>query len=248
MVIKDAISLFKVLDTFDFSSKKQLEALENILEVYPDFHLVRTYFLKAVQELKPEAFDKQLAHTAIATYDRNLLYDFIENQNKSPIKVKNSLSISKINAQLKESKKTKSKETKGSGVKKSKKVLKFQEIENTPESLTFADWAHYLKTKKVLNKEKPTLEDKFKLIDSFIANTQKIVPDKNSKNSIDLSEISWTSSNELMTETLAKVFVKQKKYAKALQAYQILGLKYPEKNSFFVDQIKEIKKLQKLKD
>ena len=82
----------------------------------------------------------------------------------------------------------------------------------------------------------------------FIANTQKIVPDKNSKNNIDLSEISWTSSDELMTETLAKVFVKQQKYTKALQAYQILGLKYPEKNSFFADQIKEIKRLQKLKD
>ena len=51
-----------------------------------------------------------------------------------------------------------------------------------------------------------------------------------------------------MTETLAKVFVKQQKYAKALQAYQILGLKYPEKNSFFADQVKEIKRLQKLKD
>jgi len=248
MVIKDAISLFKVLDTFDFSSKKQLEALENVLELYPDFHLVRTYFLKAVQELKSETFDKQLSHTAIATYDRNLLYDFIENQYKSPIKVKNSLSISKINTQLKEPKKSRSKEIMGSDTKKSKKASKFQETENVPESLTFADWAHYLKTKKVLNKEKPTLEDKFKLIDSFIANTQKIVPDKNSKNNIDLSEISWTSSDELMTETLAKVFVKQQKYAKALQAYQILGLKYPEKNSFFADQIKEIKKLQKLKD
>ena len=32
MVIKDAVSLFKVLDTFDFSSKKELEALENVLE------------------------------------------------------------------------------------------------------------------------------------------------------------------------------------------------------------------------
>jgi hypothetical protein len=51
-----------------------------------------------------------------------------------------------------------------------------------------------------------------------------------------------------MTETLAKVFVKQQKYTKALQAYQILGLKYPEKNSFFANQIKEIKRLQKLKD
>jgi hypothetical protein len=248
MVIKDAFSLFKVLDTFDFSSKKELEALENVLEVYPDFHLVRTYFLKAVQELKPEAFDKQLSHTAIATYNRNLLYDFIENQEKSSIKVTDNLSISKINAQLKEPKKNKLKETKVSGIKKSKKTSKFQETENTPESLTFADWAHYLKTKKILNKEEPTLEDKFKLIDGFIANTQKIVPEKNSKNNIDLSEISWTSSDELMTETLAKVFVKQQKYTKALQAYQILGLKYPEKNSFFANQIKEIKRLQKLKD
>ena len=245
MVIKDAVSLFKVLDTFDFSSKKELETLENVLKVYPDFHLVRTYFLKAVQELKPEAFDKQLSHTAIATYNRNLLYDFIENHEKSSIKVTDSLLISKINAQLKE---PKLKETKVSGIKKSKKASKFQETANTPESLTFADWAHYLKTKKALNKEKPTLEDKFELIDSFIANTQKIVPDKNSKNNIDLSEISWTSSDELMTETLAKVFIKQQKYTKALQAYQILGLKYPEKNSFFADQIKEIKRLQKLKN
>ena len=51
-----------------------------------------------------------------------------------------------------------------------------------------------------------------------------------------------------MTETLAKVFVKQKRYTKALQAYQILGLKYPEKNSSFAEQIKEIKRLQKPKD
>ena len=51
-----------------------------------------------------------------------------------------------------------------------------------------------------------------------------------------------------MTETLAKVFVKQKKYVEALEAYSILGLKYPEKNSFFADQIKKIKKLHKNKD
>ena len=68
-----------------------------------------------------------------------------------------------------------------------------------------------------------------------------MIPDKNAENKIDLSEKSWASSDELMTETLAKVFIKQKKYTKAIQAYQILGLKYPEKNSFFVDQIKMIK-------
>ena len=64
----------------------------------------------------------------------------------------------------------------------------------------------------------------------------------------DLSAKSLASTDELMTETLAKVFVKQKKFENALQAYQILSLKYPEKNSFFADQIKEIKRLQKLKE
>jgi hypothetical protein len=34
--------------------------------------------------------------------------------------------------------------------------------------------------------------------------------------------------SSLMTETLAKVYLEQKKY-KAIQAYEILILKYPEK-------------------
>jgi hypothetical protein len=92
------------------------------------------------------------------------------------------------------------------------------------------------------------IDNKFDLIDSFLAKQRKIIPDKNLINNEDLSEQSWVNSNELMTETLAKVFIKQKKYVKALEAYQILGLKYPEKNSFFADRIKEIKDLQKLKN
>lgn len=49
---------------------------------------------------------------------------------------------------------------------------------------------------------------------------------------------------KLMTETLAKVYLEQKKYTKAIQAYEILILKYPEKSSFFADRINEIKNLQ----
>jgi hypothetical protein len=47
-----------------------------------------------------------------------------------------------------------------------------------------------------------------------------------------------------MTETLAKVYLEQKKYSKAIQAYEILILKYPEKSIFFADRIKDIKILQ----
>jgi hypothetical protein len=47
-----------------------------------------------------------------------------------------------------------------------------------------------------------------------------------------------------MTETLARVYLEQKNYDKALQSYKILSLKYPEKSGFFADQIKRIKILQ----
>jgi hypothetical protein len=48
-----------------------------------------------------------------------------------------------------------------------------------------------------------------------------------------------------MTETLAKVYLDQKKYKNAIQAYKILSLKYPEKSGFFADRIKAVKKIQK---
>ena len=51
------------------------------------------------------------------------------------------------------------------------------------------------------------------------------------------------SHEELMTETLARVYAQQKNYQKAIQAYKILILKYPEKSGFFADQIQELKRL-----
>ena len=46
-----------------------------------------------------------------------------------------------------------------------------------------------------------------------------------------------------MTESLAKVYLQQKNYKKAIQAYKILSLKNPEKSGFFADQIRAIKKI-----
>jgi len=126
-------------------------------------------------------------------------------------------------------------------------MKKISPPQTLPETLLFSEWASYLKARQGKEPE-VELDKKFDLIDAFLAKQGRIVPDKTVDVKEDLSEKSWASTDELMTETLAKVFVKQKKYNKALEAYQILGLKYPEKNSFFADQIKEIKRLKKLKD
>ncbi len=45
------------------------------------------------------------------------------------------------------------------------------------------------------------------------------------------------------TETLAHIYIKQKRYEKALQIIKNLNLKYPEKNIYFADQIRFLEKL-----
>ncbi|MBP6759225.1 MAG: hypothetical protein KA133_08245 [Flavobacterium sp.] len=85
---------------------------------------------------------------------------------------------------------------------------------------------------------------KAELIDKFIESNPKISPAKHSSTSTTYAESNKTDTSYLMTETLARVYLEQKKYQKAIQAYEILILKYPEKSSFFADRISDIEILQ----
>jgi len=63
-------------------------------------------------------------------------------------------------------------------------------------------------------------------------------PSENEENSGERSE-----SPEFVTETLAKIYMRQGMYKQAILAYEKLSLKYPEKNIYFAGQIDEVKKL-----
>jgi tetratricopeptide (TPR) repeat protein len=82
------------------------------------------------------------------------------------------------------------------------------------------------------------------LIDKFIENSPKISPVRHGIAPTIRIDTNRDDHSSLMTETLAKVYLEQKKYQKAIQAYEILILKYPEKSSFFADRITNIKILQ----
>lgn len=85
---------------------------------------------------------------------------------------------------------------------------------------------------------------KLELIDKFIETNPKIVTSKTAVVSAVNLEKSNADNSYLMTETLAKVYLEQKKYQKAIQAYEILILKYPEKSVLFAERIADIKNLQ----
>ncbi|MGH2664889.1 tetratricopeptide repeat protein [Flavobacterium sp.] len=119
------------------------------------------------------------------------------------------------------------------------------------ETHSFQEWLQLAKAKPIAReeneeeekKEDTNLASKLEIIDKFIEANPKISPVKS-----DATAPSFTIKTEdtsyLMTETLAKVYLEQKKYNKAIQAYEILILKYPEKITFFADRISDIKALQ----
>ena len=82
------------------------------------------------------------------------------------------------------------------------------------------------------------------LIDKFIETSPKISAVKHGVPYSVSFDLNAADNSSLMTETLARVYLEQKKYQKAIQAYEILILKYPEKSSFFADSISDIKILQ----
>ncbi|WP_027138593.1 hypothetical protein [Gaetbulibacter saemankumensis] len=85
---------------------------------------------------------------------------------------------------------------------------------------------------------------KFELIEQFITKNPKIKPSKTSHSKVNLAKAQNIQPEELMTETLARIYVEQKNFKKAIQSYKILSLKYPEKSSFFANQIKAVEELQ----
>ncbi|HAD97033.1 MAG TPA: hypothetical protein DCG19_06470 [Cryomorphaceae bacterium] len=93
-------------------------------------------------------------------------------------------------------------------------------------------------------------EEKIQLFDTFVEKLPKLKQKSKepaASRQFNINELQSSGDGSLITETLAKVYIKQGHYDKAIKAYQILKLKYPEKSSFFADQILEIKKLKKSK-
>ena len=121
------------------------------------------------------------------------------------------------------------------------------------ERHSFQEWLQLSRTQPIIRENEniattPILDEakkkKAELIDKFIETNPKIPSPKQNTDFVLNIDLNKTDDTHLMTETLARVYLEQKKYQKAIQAYEILILKYPEKSSFFADRIADIKILQ----
>jgi len=85
--------------------------------------------------------------------------------------------------------------------------------------------------------ESDSLIDKFLKEDPHIDRNKEVVQGDMGEDSV--------KQPELYSEKLAKLYITQKLYDKALASYEKLKAKYPEKESYFAEKIEEIQQLKK---
>lgn len=101
---------------------------------------------------------------------------------------------------------------------------------------------------KTENKEKPTGNDA--LIDAFL---EKQKPEKRNSSSHTTatvktkpnteSEPSKPDPDSMLSESLAKIYIKQRRYDKAYEIISQLSLNFPKKSIYFADQLRFLRKL-----
>ena len=228
------------IENYDSKDEILVSQMALLIEKYPYFQLPRFFLTKSLKDQNKNGLDIALNQLALYTANRGLLKQKIESKVKSTKKVKDT----------KPSNTTKKIQNNLQAIAKEKK-LKSQSNKKVRFSkdlkLSFLDWIKY--TEKIQytqiqeSKKFEPLKNKLSIIDRFIEADPKISPMEKNEPIESLINGDF-NSEELMTESLAKILLRQKKYKKAIKAYKILSLKYPEKNVFFAGQIQKIKKLQ----
>ena len=113
--------------------------------------------------------------------------------------------------------------------------IKFKENEKH----SFSEWLSITKISKIKR------ESNSNKIDMFIASDPKINVKKNKFFSApENAKESLIEKNNIVTETLAKVYLEQHHFEKAIESYEKLILKYPKKSVFFAGKIDLINKIK----
>ena len=230
-------------------SAETLPELCALVEEYPYFALATMLYLKNLAQQQDPSFSKELERLAIRVPDRRSLFHWVVGEELAPDRTERPImeasapdSFSLIDAFLTD----------------------HAEEEQTGRSVLFqpsasSDYLHW----SLLQEQHPVEPEESNaaklrhqdLIDSFIENEPHLVNNRSlmeekeeAKETLpesirQLEEQPKSLEESCLTETLARIYIKQRRYEKALQIIQNLRLKYPEKNSYFADQIRFLQKL-----
>jgi hypothetical protein len=227
-------------------SEKTLPDLKQLLTDYPCFHAVRMLYLKNLATVDDIRLKTDLGKMAVYLPDRLRLFLLLEGDRyKHPIEPK-----------------PKKKDDKFELV--DKFLSATGEADDSPSGTAFdpspspaTDYTYWLSADDSPSGDSGAKLQHQELIDSFLEKNDrrsgnrlpssvetgsgKVEEETDSTEPESADRLSLHES--YFTETLSHVYIKQKRYDKALEIIKNLSLKYPEKSSYFADQIHFLEKL-----
>ena len=208
-------------------NKETLYELRTLLAQYPYHQAARLLLLKNLYLLHDSSFDDELRAAAIHITDRERLFEMVES----------------VHHRWKDAPKhieaVKEERKKHSGVKPSAK-----RVPNSADA-TIDYVAYLLESGAGDEQDVPAMAGQ-ELIDQFISQsdskpTLKDEPEYTPQ--ISAKSEDKSGDGGYFTETLAKIYIKQGRYSKALEIIKRLNLNYPKKSVYFADQIRFLERL-----
>jgi len=246
------MELTQLIKQPELMNKETLYDLRKIVAQYPFYQTARILMLQNLYLLHDTSFDEELRRAAVYITDRKVIFNMIEAAHYQ-LKSQKTHSSNEADAAKNESRTTtlidnflESLPEDDNEQRKSKKR------KPTPADAAIDYVSYLLETE---NEKQETTETDVphmkgqNLIDDFINKEGGKITLKDNPEYLPQQEYNETENEEneseegYFTETLAKIYIKQGRFDKALEIIRRLNLNYPKKNAYFADQIRFLEKL-----
>lgn len=216
--------IYQYLISPQLLNRETLSDLKELTERYPAFEGGWMLYLKNLKNLNDVSFEQELINGAIRIQNRRKLYLFLHEQEKvEEEKEHESATATASNESMDE-------------IFNLMFPTEYQlESDEKPEG-SISEIARSIQNKPA---------KKVRLIDKFLEAQPKMPPVKEGESGspMESAPVQEDTSEEFVTETLALIYAQQGYYKKALQIFEKLSLKYPEKSTYFAAQMEKINHL-----
>jgi len=222
-----------------------LYELRSVLALNPYFQTARLLMLQNLYLLHDAAFDEELRRAALYITDRKVIFNMVEAAHYQLRKQTSAANSTNTSGSASESRTIDLIDTFLNSIPEDDEP---QEKKRRPTPADAAiDYVAYLLETENDDEQKDAPQMKGQdLIDTFLKQEQGRImlselPQDDSEDS--QQDSSDDNDEEYFTETLARIYIKQGRYQKALDIISRLSSKYPQKNAYFADQIRFLEKL-----
>lgn len=211
--------------------------LQAVVKAYPFFHTARLLYTKNLDMTNSEQYNDELSKTAVLCADRKRLFYLIYKENYQK--------MFDLPKGFSDEAKDRTEELLDSFLSSlgESEIPETKLVDGTLDIVT-TDYLSYLDS---LGEDTSLVEpDDQKLqhhgiIDAFIEKADSaplFIPDEKPEKEGNQQKAVEEEGGEFLTETLARIYIKQKKYTQALTIIKRLSLNFPKKSSYFADQIR----------